>query len=426
MKRVYPYKEYCIGCKLCELACLTAHSEAKDLIIAYTKERVAGLTSSIRVVESNGVSVALNCRHCDEPACVTVCDAGALSKNNVTGIVEYDFEKCVGCWSCLVSCSYGAIQRNSLINKIVKCDLCSGRAEGPACVQACPNRALKFFENDSVSIDKFQADRKSKEVSENNRTDINNLDEFIHISKNTKRAVVLGGSVSGLKAAEKLFNLGLEVAIVESGERILALEFDKKTADLVVRRIEEAGILLKCGVSVNDIICDKAGLAKGVLLSDKSFLEAGVIVATKSFSSTGDLLCAQIAEVQNCVAVSDSEQILSVNDQSGISRNISMNSFVFYGMPLVAMGEINLSDDIQNYESHIFYDEIKHSYRKLVFKDSMLAGYILIGDIDYAGVYTSFIKFECELDTVTKNRLCDGFPDILMWPDELFFKEWNP
>ncbi len=411
---------------MCELACLTAHSEAKDLILAYTKERVAGLTSSIQVFERNGISVALSCRHCDDPACVTVCDAGALSKNNVTGIVEYNVEKCVGCWSCLVSCSYGSIQRNSLINKIVKCDLCSGRAEGPACIQACPNRGLKYFENDSVSTTKLHVDKKSKEISENYHTEINNFDDFIHISKNTKRAVVLGGSVSGLKAAEKLFNLGFEVAIVDSEERILALEFDKRAADLVVRRIEEAGILLKCGVSVNKIICDKADLAKGVLLSDKSFLEAGVIVVTEMFSSTCGLLCAKIAEVHNCFVVCDNEQIIPVKDQFGMSRNVSMNLFVFYGMTFVAMGEINLSEDIQNYESYIFYDEIKHNYRKLVFKASRLVGYILIGDIDYAGVYTSFIKFKCELDSVTQNRLCDGRPDILMWPNEFFLKEWTP
>ena len=28
MKRVYPVKEYCIGCKLCELACLQVHSKS--------------------------------------------------------------------------------------------------------------------------------------------------------------------------------------------------------------------------------------------------------------------------------------------------------------------------------------------------------------------------------------------------------------
>lgn len=425
MKRIYPDKEYCIGCKLCELACLTVHSETKDLIYAYTEERVAGLASSIQVVEKCGVCVALSCRHCDEPDCVAVCNVGALSKNNDTGRVEYNFEKCVGCWSCLVSCSYGAIQRNRLINKIVKCDLCADRAEGPACVEVCPNRALMFLEKDSVSTGRLFAGQNSREITEYYSTGINILDRLIQDSKKIKKAVVLGGTVSGLKAAEKLFNMGIEVAIVEESLRLLPLEFDKNAADLVSNRLNEAGLLLKCGVSVCDIIYDNLGVAKGLLLSDKSFVEAGLIVTADSFASTDSNVRNKIAEVPNCVDVSAAKQTILSKSESGHSRKIPMSSFVFYGMELVSVGEINPPENVAEYESNVFYDKIKLSYRKLVFKDSRLVGYILIGNIDYAGVYTSFIKFKCELNTDDKKKLCEGSPDILMWPDELFSKEWK-
>ena len=65
MKRVYPVKEYCIGCKLCELACLTVHSKSQDLIIAYTRERPEGLMSCKTVYDEGPVSVSLSCRHCE-------------------------------------------------------------------------------------------------------------------------------------------------------------------------------------------------------------------------------------------------------------------------------------------------------------------------------------------------------------------------
>ncbi len=147
MKRVYPNKEYCIGCHLCELACLTAHSKSGDLIIAYTQERGAeGLSPCKRVFEKGHVSVAISCRHCAEPSCVAACISGALHKDPETGRTVYEKEKCVGCWSCLMACPYGAIQRHPQEAKIVKCDLCAGREEGPACVQACPNMALKYEE----------------------------------------------------------------------------------------------------------------------------------------------------------------------------------------------------------------------------------------------------------------------------------------
>ncbi|WP_243546445.1 4Fe-4S dicluster domain-containing protein [Pseudodesulfovibrio tunisiensis] len=147
MKRVYPDKDYCIGCHLCELACLTAHSESKDLIIAYTEERARdGLSPCKRVFEKGTVSVAISCRHCDEPSCVAACISGGLQKDPETGRTVYNRDKCVGCWSCLMACPYGAIRRHPTENRIVKCDLCADREEGPACVAACPNQALKFEE----------------------------------------------------------------------------------------------------------------------------------------------------------------------------------------------------------------------------------------------------------------------------------------
>jgi len=144
MKRVYPDKDFCIGCHICELACITAHSKSKDLILAYTVERGQnGLASCKHVYEGGPTCVALSCRHCDEPSCVAACISGALQKDPESGRTVYDRDKCVGCWSCLMACPYGAIARHPLEQKIVKCDLCFDRPGGPACVEACPNKALK-------------------------------------------------------------------------------------------------------------------------------------------------------------------------------------------------------------------------------------------------------------------------------------------
>ena len=144
MKKVYPNNNVCIGCHLCEVACLTAHSKSKDTVIAWQEEKgEAGLAPRKNVVHSGPQCVALSCRHCEEPACVAACISGALYKNHETGRTEYDEERCVGCWSCVMSCPFGSIRRHPLKSKIVKCDLCAGRTE-PACVEACPNMALVY------------------------------------------------------------------------------------------------------------------------------------------------------------------------------------------------------------------------------------------------------------------------------------------
>lgn len=148
MKRVYPVKEVCIGCRLCEIACITAHSESGDVIIACTEERQAGLQPCKAVFEKGPVCVSLSCRHCDNPHCVSACISGALYKDKATGKTCYDPDQCVGCWSCLMACPFGAIRRNPAKKKIIKCDLCEGR-HMPACVEACPNGALIFEDRDA-------------------------------------------------------------------------------------------------------------------------------------------------------------------------------------------------------------------------------------------------------------------------------------
>ncbi|TIH19997.1 4Fe-4S dicluster domain-containing protein [Marinifilum sp. JC120] len=149
MKRIYPDRDMCIGCGLCVLGCLAAHSKSHDLVLAYKEERAKGLVSRKRLIEADEVCVAISCRHCEEPECVPVCISGALSKDEKTGITVYDADKCVGCWTCIMACPYGAIQRDKYNNKIIKCDLCAGRESGPACVEACSNRALKYEERQS-------------------------------------------------------------------------------------------------------------------------------------------------------------------------------------------------------------------------------------------------------------------------------------
>jgi carbon-monoxide dehydrogenase iron sulfur subunit len=144
MKRVYAKEEVCIGCHLCEIACIVEHSESKNVVRAF--KGVTPKPVARNVVEEEGpLTLSVNCRHCDEAPCVAVCIAGAMTKDEESGVVGHNEEKCVGCWSCIMACPYGVIRMNPARQKAVKCDLCSGRTM-PACVQACPNRALVFEE----------------------------------------------------------------------------------------------------------------------------------------------------------------------------------------------------------------------------------------------------------------------------------------
>ena len=98
----------------------------------------------IRIEEEKGVSFAVACRHCKEPLCVRGCISGALSIRD--GVVCIDPERCVGCYTCVLCCPYGAVSPSAQ-GAVQKCELCTKNGQGlPACVLNCPNKAIVFEE----------------------------------------------------------------------------------------------------------------------------------------------------------------------------------------------------------------------------------------------------------------------------------------
>ncbi len=144
MKRIYPREEYCMGCRLCEIHCMVEHSQSRDIIKAFKREERPA--KRVEVEESGNVSFALQCRHCDDAPCVDACLSGAMRRDEATGAIVNDSDKCIGCWTCILVCPFGAVRRDPVEHKVVaKCDLCP-HLETPACVAACPNEALVMEE----------------------------------------------------------------------------------------------------------------------------------------------------------------------------------------------------------------------------------------------------------------------------------------
>ena len=144
MKRILIREEHCIGCRLCEIHCVVQHSKSRRIIKAY-KGEFPRPEPRVVVEEHDFVSFALQCRHCEEAPCLDACVAGAMRREQETGAVLCDEDKCVGCWMCLMVCPFGVIQRSAQRKIASKCDLCYG-AELPACVKNCPNEALLLVE----------------------------------------------------------------------------------------------------------------------------------------------------------------------------------------------------------------------------------------------------------------------------------------
>ena len=144
MKRIYVKEKWCLGCYLCEYYCAYANSGVSDMVKALKGVKI---NPRIRIEEENGVSFAVSCRHCKDPLCVKSCITGSL--RIVDGVITFNKEKCVGCYTCILSCPYGAVMPSEG-GVIQKCELCIKNSCGsPACVRGCPNQAIVFEDHDA-------------------------------------------------------------------------------------------------------------------------------------------------------------------------------------------------------------------------------------------------------------------------------------
>ena len=144
MERIYIDQELCEACKNCVLACMAHKTDTSiaDLDLSKITNQSANVISQSKDYQSNA---PLFCRHCDHPDCLDACMSGALSKDQETGIVSIDKDKCAGCWMCVMSCSYGLVFKDKEQDTAFKCDLCQDQEE-QNCIEQCPTGAIKLIE----------------------------------------------------------------------------------------------------------------------------------------------------------------------------------------------------------------------------------------------------------------------------------------
>lgn len=140
-KEIFVRLDRCMGCHSCELACAVAHSESKSLYGAITENPRPKPRVYVEAV-SPETPVPVLCRHCETAPCMHACIAGAIRRTE-DGVVITQSDKCIGCWTCVMVCPYGVVGRHLEKHKAYRCDRCRDR-DRPACVEACPTRALVY------------------------------------------------------------------------------------------------------------------------------------------------------------------------------------------------------------------------------------------------------------------------------------------
>lgn len=131
----------CVGCGACVLACRIEN----DLPDTVSWRRILPLNLR-RKGRGPTYFFSLACHHCEAPPCARGCPSGALEQRS-DGVVYLHTDRCLGCRYCEMACPFGAPAFDEARAVMTKCHLCLHRQEQgqlPACVEACPTRALHF------------------------------------------------------------------------------------------------------------------------------------------------------------------------------------------------------------------------------------------------------------------------------------------
>lgn len=192
----------CVGCQTCTIACKHANDTGPGVQWRRVLDVEQGTFPDVE-----RLFLVTGCQHCAEPPCVPVCPTGA-TRQREDGLVTMDYDVCIGCAYCAVSCPYNArtivheqrgyyggqtLQERATahperLGVAQKCTFCQGRVdEGlarglvpgvdpeatPACASACISQAIQFgdFNDPQSNVSRLVAGQPSVQLNASVGTD---------------------------------------------------------------------------------------------------------------------------------------------------------------------------------------------------------------------------------------------------------------
>ena len=248
------------------------------------------------------------------------------------------------------------------------------------------------------------------------------------------KAIVAGASFSGLKAVEALVQRGVDVMVIDIMSRIMPRVFDETAASLAVRTLEDHDVKVMLNTTVEKILGDHS--ASGVLLKDGTELSCdfiilaigvrcnidlvkntnvntnrGIIVdgrmqtnipgvyaagdAAEGYNFVEDKFM-EIAIIPNAYRQGETAGVNMAGGNKVFNKGFIMNSMPLMGLPVVSAG---VSGEGEGISTKIIYKPEENSYKKFYTRDGKLVGYLLVKDIDRAGIYTDLIRNETDIST---------------------------
>lgn len=260
-----------------------------------------------------------------------------------------------------------------------------------------------------------------------------------------QRAVVLGGGLIGLKAAEALTDLMKEVVMVELADYILSRVMDRKAASLMQAQMEKKKVSVLVRNSVEEII-SRRGKVSGVKLKDGSKVECQIVVIAIGVTPNLDFIDRNEIKANRGILVDNylrtsAENIFAAGDaaeandivtgeksviaiwpvakKQGFYAGMNMtgemkpysgglveNVLEFNDMPVISYGLINAGPG-NGYE--VLVKEEPDRYLKLILRKNVLMGVIIVNNLETPGIFRDLIINKIDISHVKQDLLKPDF-----------------
>lgn len=237
--------------------------------------------------------------------------------------------------------------------------------------------------------------------------------------------MILGAGLIGLKCAECLIGKVKSITVVDMAPRILPSILDIEGASMVQKHLENSGVkfilddssaeftensaklksgktldfdvlVMAVGVRPNTSLVSDCGgkVNRGIFTDDKCETSLKNVYSGGDCSESFDFALGEVrilAILPNAYMQGLTAGINMAGGESVYENAIAMNAIGFNGLHIITAGV---------YEGEAYIKADGENYKALFYKDNMLKGYILIGDVARAGIYTSMIREKTPLDTL--------------------------
>ncbi|HAP45486.1 MAG TPA: nitrite reductase large subunit [Gammaproteobacteria bacterium] len=269
--------------------------------------------------------------------------------------------------------------------------------------------------------------------------DIADVDQMIDAAKNHKNAIVIGGGLLGLEAANGLMKQGMNVTVVHLLADLMEMQLDSTASQMLLTSLRERGMSFKLEAQTQKLIADDSGRVKQIEFSDESAMDADLVVMAVGIRPNFILAQESGIHCERGIVVDDTmltfdPSIYAVGEciqhrglcyglvaplfeQAKVCANhlaeygigmyegsVTSTKLKVTGIDLFSAGNFK---GTENSEDLVFQDVARGVYKKIVIENDIIIGSVMYGDTIDGSWYFQLMKDENNIADM-RDRLLFG------------------